>query len=400
MLKQIRKAFLNIFMAVGGVLVALILLEMGVRVFLPLPYGDAKDVALLCSDQLGWRGNPHYEETFATDGYKHSVKDNSVGMHDGEHQLSKPENTFRILMLGDSFVRAAHVNETETSHQVLEELLNSKNATGHFEVISAGMSAWSTSQELIYYRNEGRFYKPDLVLLMFYIGNDVQDNLPGQALTLNGRNCYAPYFVICGGQLDVTPWLYAPGVDPAIGQCSFGRKMLVNILGRIYQYSRLYAQIEPLFAAGQTRFHDLSYYLYIPEEDELLDYAWQLTFAIINQLHQEVKKDGAELAVVLISPAALVNLPQMSPSELERLYQTIPDLRKAQPDLPNRKLSERLSREGIKVLDLQPLFIQHIEETGETLYFQHDGHWNVAGNRVAAELIYDWLNGEVMGPFK
>jgi len=193
-LKQIYQILLNIVMGIGGVLAALVLLEVGVRIFLPHHVGNE---VLVCSDELGWRGTPFYTEALTTDGYKHSVSHNSVGMHDQEHQLSKPENTFRILMLGDSFVRAAHVNETETAHQILENLLNDRNAPQHFEVISTGVTRWGTGQELIYYRNEGRFYQPDLVLLMFYIGNDVQDNLPGKAFTINRKNCYAPFFVIC-----------------------------------------------------------------------------------------------------------------------------------------------------------------------------------------------------------
>jgi hypothetical protein len=30
-------------------------------------------------------------------------------------------------------------------------------------------------------------------------------------------------------------------------------------------------------------------------------------------------------------------------------------------------------------------------ETGQSLYYSGDNHWNVTGNRVAAEMIYAWL---------
>jgi hypothetical protein len=390
MYKQIHKLLFNIILVVGGVAVAITLLELGTRVF--TADNAASHGAFICSDQLGWRGNPDYTATLEIDGYEHLVSHNSIGMHDGEHQLLKSENEFRILMLGDSFTRAAHVNETETTHQILEELLNEKIVSKDFEIISAAMSGWGTGQELIYYRKEGRFYQPDMVLLMFYIGNDVIDNLPGKALTIDGRNCYAPYFVICDGQLDTRPWHYAPGLEPVMKQCPFGRKILANTLGRIYLSSQLYTKLEPLFAINMQRIDQLPYYpLYIPEENELYDYGWELTIALIKQLHQEVINNGSEFAVVLISPVEVVSLSGVSPDVVAATYPSIPEVRKMEPDLPYTELSEKLSQEGINVLNLQPSFIQHFEQTGENLYFPQDKHWNVKGNRFAAKTILEWL---------
>lgn len=388
MVKRIRKVFLNIFIVMGGVLIALILLEVGSR-FLPPPYDDLGNTADVCSSQLGWRGRPHFETTVATDDYVHDLTLNSVGMHDEEHPQSKPADTFRILVLGDSFIRAHQVIEAETSHQVLEDMLNSEDTPLHFEVISAGVDAWGTGQELLYYRSEGRFYEPDLVLLMFYIGNDITDNLPGRGLTLNGRNCYMPYFVLCGDQLDANPWLYVPGVRPPIGQCPFVKRTLSNILGKIYQSSHLYAQIEPLLVASPPDVVALDYYT---QENELFDYTLKLSIALIKQLHEEVRKDGAEFGVVLISPSDLIDFSRMSSSEREAIYQRLPFMRRAEEiDPPNQFLVDVLSREGIKVLDLLPLFVEHIDKTEEVLRFEQDKHWNVVGNRLAAESIYDWL---------
>ncbi len=387
--KQVWRTLRNVLMAMGGVLAALILLEIGAR-FLPPRYEDTGNVADICSNQVGWRGSPHFTTTVGTDDYYHNLKLNSVGMHDKEHQQSKPADTFRILVLGDSFVRAHQVKEEETSHQVLESLLNRKDSSQHFEAISAGVDAWGTGQELLYYRSEGRDYQPDLVLLMLYIGNDIVDNLPGRGLTLRGRNCYSPYFVLCGDQLDATPWLFAPGVSPPTGNCPFGKKVLSNFLGKIYHYSHLYHQLEPLLAARPPRVSALDYYT---QENEFFDYASQLTIALIKQLEEEVRKDGAEFAVVLISPSDLIDFTRMSSSEREAIYQSLPFMRRAEEITPpNRFLAEALAGEGIEVLNLLPSFVEHIDKTGEELGFQEDKHWNVVGNRVAAEAIYNWLN--------
>ena len=388
MTRQIQKVFPNILLAIGGVLVAFILLEMGARL-LPSPFDGPENTADVCSDQLGWRGKPYFKTTVATGDYVHDLALNSAGMHDEEHQRTKPANTFRILMLGDSFIRAHQVKEAETSHQVLENRLNGGGALPHFEVINAGVDGWGTGQELLYYRSEGRFYQPDLVILMFFMDNDIKDNLPGRGITLDGRNCYAPYFVLCENQLDTSPWLYAPGLEPSTGQCSFGKKTLLNTLGQLHQSSRLYAQLEPLLPASRLHVSGLDFYT---GENELFDYALQLTLALVKQLREEVKNDGAESLVVLISPSDLIDFSQMSSDEREAVYQKIPAMRRAeQIEPPNQTLAEALSHEGIKVLDLLPLFSRHIDETGEVLHFPDDKHWNVAGNRLAGESIYRWL---------
>lgn len=387
--KLMKKIGLNVAMTVGGVMVALLLLEIFSRM-LPPPY-DYSEGAYICSNELGWRGKPDYVETNNTEGYVHQITHNRAGMHDTDHPFAKPENTFRILVLGDSFTQAVQVRESETTHQVLEDLLNRPNQTKKFEVISAAVTGWSTGQQLIYYRNEGRLYQPNLVFLMVYLGNDVIGNLPGEGRTLAGRNCYSPYFVVCEGQFDMTPWLYAPGIEPAPGACSPLKKLLTTILGKTYQYSRLYAQIEPLFPDRHYSSQTPYYPLYLPEENSTFDYAWEVTVATINQLHKEVKSDGAELVVVLISPADVIAYSQMNASELEVIYQKVPDLRQAQLDLPHRKLSERLLSTGIIVLDLQPFFIQHLKDTGESLYFPQDKHWNVEGNQFVAEILFNQI---------
>jgi len=97
--RLVWKAFQNTLLVVGGVLVALIVLEIGAG-FLPLPYEDTGAEADICSNQLGWRGRPNFTTTVGTDDYFHNLKLNSAGMHDTDHTQSKPANTYRILLLG------------------------------------------------------------------------------------------------------------------------------------------------------------------------------------------------------------------------------------------------------------------------------------------------------------
>jgi hypothetical protein len=390
--RRIPRVAQNILLALGSIVIALLLLELAARL-LPSPYQGPADTAEVCSDGLGWRGKPGYRTTVATDDIVHNLALNSAGMHDAEHPFAKPTGTYRILMLGDSFVRAHQVKESETAHQVLEDLLN-RDGQRHYEVISAGVDGWGTGQELLYYRAEGRRYQPDLVILMFYIGNDVKDNLPGRGITLDGRNCYAPYFVLCGDCLDPQPWLYAPGLPPSTGECSPVHKALSAILGTLHRHSRLYTQLEPLLPVPENRVAALDFYL---ENNPMFDYGLRLTLALVRQLSTEVTADGARFAAVLISPEDLVKFSLMSPAQREQVYQRLPALRRAEEaEPPNEHLQEMLSRQGISTLDLLPAFSRHLAETGEPLHFKQDKHWNIAGNRLAAQTMFEWLRTAVL----
>jgi hypothetical protein len=389
MSKKSRTLFQNITIALISVAVAFLLLELAAR-WLPTPFDGSSNLADTAWDRTGWRGKPHYQTTVGTEGYYHVLALNSAGMHDTEHHQAKPAGTFRILMLGDSFVQAVQVKEAETSHQVLENQLNNQETTLDFEVISAGVGGWGTAQQLLYYRHEGRFYQPELVLLMFFLGNDVKDNLPGRGVTVEGFNQYTPYFVLEGDKLDPEPWLYAPGLEPAINESASARKAVNNLLGRLHQSSRLYAQVEPLVAAEPVQASMLDFYI---GRSDLFDYGYELTFALINQLHQEAKQDGANFGVVLVSPLSLVEFMQMNGQEREIIYQKLPGLRRAEEiPPPNQQIAQRLTQDGIPVLDLLPQFLEHAAQTGEPLYFEGDKHWNVAGNRRAGQVISTWLH--------
>jgi hypothetical protein len=85
---------------------------------------------------------------------------------------------------------------------------------------------------------------------------------------------------------------------------------------------------------------------------------------------------------------------RMEPAQLEVVFQKVPELRQAQPGLPHQKLAAALSAKAIAVLDLQPYFINHLNATAEPLYFPEDKHWNRAGNRLAAELIAEFILAE------
>lgn len=377
--------------------ITLALLEIAVR-FLPPPYNQNAGDFYVCHSDLGWTGRPHFSGTIGDRHFTQAVTFNAAGMHDADHDVAKAADTVRILMLGDSFVHAVQVAEAETAHQVLEDYLNAQeDAASSVEVISGGVINWGTNQQLVYYRQQGRHFQPDVVLLMLYVGNDLLDNLPGNRLTIGGRNCYAPYFAVCEETLNPAPLTYAPGVSRLAGNCGAVRRGIINGLGRLYQRSRLYQQLEPLLVARQPRQVFGQEYaspfsaLYLANDEAELAAAWRVTEATLLQFQQEVAADGAQFVVALISPDIAVRLATLSPAEQQLFLQDNPRFAKADLGQPTRRLTEFLTGHNISVLDLTQPLAEHLATYNEPLYILGDGHWTVVGNRLAGERLGQWL---------
>jgi len=106
------------------------------------------------------------------------VKINRDGLRDREHSKTKPPNTFRIAILGDSMTEALQVPLERTFWSVLERQLKSCKTLGDrvVEIINFGVSGYGTAQELLIFRDRATAYSPDVTVLAFYAGNDVRNN--------------------------------------------------------------------------------------------------------------------------------------------------------------------------------------------------------------------------------
>ena len=144
--------------------------------------------------QLGWHHRPGQEGVFANDKppFRTHVRINGKGLRDDECAYERTPGRSRILVLGDSFAWGFGVEQEEAFAEVLERRLPDT------EVINAGVSGYSTDQELLWLQKEGVKYRPDLVVLTF-CGNDEWMNRERLAYYIY----YKPWFSLEHGQLQL-----------------------------------------------------------------------------------------------------------------------------------------------------------------------------------------------------
>lgn len=89
---------------------------------------------------------------------------NSDGLRDKEYQIKKPENTFRVVVLGASITMGAGVDIDETFHSLLENRLNSESSNTSYEFINFGVGGYNPPNYLTMLRYKALKYEPDLIL--------------------------------------------------------------------------------------------------------------------------------------------------------------------------------------------------------------------------------------------
>src|ERR1700737_3407449 len=256
------------------------------------------DASLFTPDpELGWALRPNAKGWNVSEGEAY-VRINSVGMRDKERSVQKPPNTFRIAFLGDSMTEARQVALKDTYCARLEEKLQASAMKGRtVEVLNFGVPGYGTAQELLMLRNMVQQYKPDLVLLEFYFGNDLADNHRALDYTKAGGR---PYFVEKDGQLILDDFFrYRPELQPT----AIHRH---NQLADLMNHSRLLLLLESAKAKLRTigkrqvpkadpviPSDYVRTLMYIPPRISYAIETWKVTEGMLLMLRDEARSEGA-----------------------------------------------------------------------------------------------------------
>lgn len=263
--------------------------------------------------------------------YRMFVKINSKGLRDQEIDYAKPAGKKRILFIGDSFTYGTGVTPEESFVKRMETLNR-----GNIEAINGGAPSTATMRQVLFLREEGLRYHPDLVVLCFF-QNDVQDNLDQQPPSEAGM------------KLPKKPF-----VNRAVNKINF---LLEKTL---YGRSAIFAAI-----SFTKRNYLLPYTISKAE--------FNVTKVSLDQMDSLTRANQIPLAVVYLPRREELTKP-LSPA-------LIPSI-----------LGAYFKEKGIPYLNLYEKF--QGREDRSKIYFPYDTHFTSYGHQVVAEEIQEFLKVE------
>jgi hypothetical protein len=95
---------------------------------------------------------------------------NSWGMRDHPRTIAKPDGSYRILFVGDSFLEGGFCEHPLP--WLSEDRYKSQSPASHVECVNLGISGTGPPQYYYRLKNVGAKLQPDAVFLFFYAGND------------------------------------------------------------------------------------------------------------------------------------------------------------------------------------------------------------------------------------
>lgn len=328
--------------------------------------------------RFGWQSEPGARVIYATSEFRVPVEYNSKGWRDREHDYGKPRGTFRVVVLGDSFMEAYSVPFDRTFAQQIESLMSQGRGTP-VEVINLAVGGYGTLQEYLAFVEEGSKYKPDLVLLGFFTNNDLSDNSlaisrqirRNASLRLRSRpflDLSAEWQIIppdYSGALEVFERLRPSPIAPV-------RLVKESALYRLLLEARQ-ARKETTDEEGDAPFKSV----YLCDEPPEYVEAWGVTERILAKLATAVRASGAELIVFSV------------PSQIELTPSSSDEFCVLEPPSSVR-LPRLLEKHQIAYVDLLPTF-RDAHSKGTTLHWKLDGHWNESGHTLAARRVFEAL---------
>jgi len=284
-----------------------------------------------------------------TDEYNYHHAHNSAGLRDVEHTLIKPEDTFRILGLGDSFTAGWGAAFEETYLRRTEVALNAReDEHPAVEIVKAGINGYFPETQRLLLENYGLRYRPDLVVVGF-LPNDVFDTWMGiDAVVVSKQGWLTSRDATEMGSL--VTWFYV-------------NSHVVRI------------PLAAMVRGKRAVFFDGDWATTMYRPDEEAETAWRRVLEEYDRMDRAIRQVGARM-VVLYIPAN----PPLT----------------AMHDYPAERLASWAKARGIEVISALPEMRAAMGT--EPLYWPRDGHCTPAGYRIIAEVLTRELDARGLVP--
>lgn len=361
------------------------------------------------SDFLPFELKPNLNITHIgnTHEFSYTVKTNSLGFRMDEFSVEKPNDEFRILMLGDSMTFGYGVEVAENLPSRLEKKLNEylmKNGVNgkKVKIINAGFAdGKSPDTYYLYLKKLGVDLKPDLLIINYFINNDVADlddtvwekvDSEGLPEKISSRTTYIDddYTRLKGNfqnwkfavpvLRDSNLWiLFSTALESKSPETVVRVKKFLNISD------------SPLISEGEVFsciFDSLC--------NEKMNLLTDKYFEVLKATTDLAKTNNVPLIVSLLpaNPQVKKAYEGLSgfdfsslkdPKGLEGIVEKLADLN------PQKQIMEKLNGLDVGVIDPLPYMAR---PDYRDLYFEKDGHATKLGNERFSQAFFDYLTSQ------
>jgi lysophospholipase L1-like esterase len=368
----LRRVAAGLVAATGGIVVAALALEIGLRIA-----GYRQPVLLEDSLRNVYSVEPNAAFTYygympgAVEDFANPLKLNALGFHDRDYSPERPSpTTYRIMVLGDSYVAAWEVPLEETFHKRLEARLEREDPLGRgsYQVIAFGQGRSAQEQEIQWMRRYASIYQPDVILYLFFCGNDFMENDP---VTFSEASSFGVRYTR----------------EVAARKIKLFRKLLLFPELRL---NGLVAEAAAEYYVAHLDWFDRAISRADLESPELgiyqnpLPAEWAAAFEQTAKLLDVARKETCRLHARFV--LASLSGPQVIGEFGERLLWAESEDSRFDYGRADRWIRDWAERHHVPHVELGP----PLAKIGrQKVFWKHDQHLNPEGHAVVADLLYD-----------
>lgn len=171
---RLRRSLARLALCAIGVLCAMVLFELGYRIH----HFGAKGLSPRAMNSLHIFGKGNLLRAAEHPGLRYQLRPdldtlylfkrfrtNSIGLRERELPFAKPDGTYRIAVVGDSFAMGSGVEREETFGAQLEQLLSETPGDRRYECINFGVAGYGIGDYTATVRHLIGRYEPDMILV-------------------------------------------------------------------------------------------------------------------------------------------------------------------------------------------------------------------------------------------
>lgn len=290
----------------------------------------------------------------------YSVWSNELGCFDYPYDGVSPY----IYVTGDSFAWG-FTSLSDKWGKVIEKITGTR-------ALTCGVSGFGTRQEVIKTHRDLARLKgpPKLILVSYFGGNDYTDDIkfPHSVVSDGYRGGSG---VHCEPEtlINTSPLISTTTCNVEEPQSSLYRnikfKLYTNSVLFMFAYKKIYQKFIVSIKDDKNM---------VAQESSISDIQWNAHMRSVSAFKELADMNDTQLLFVLVPMR-----------EMTRATST-------NPEWANERIKRYLTEYGIQYVDLLPEFRAKVQSIRPNpFYWYNDGHWNVAGNRLAGEIISEYL---------